>query len=716
NSTEPGITNISLYGTFQNELGCDNDYDYDCNIPALTKNEISGQWEGNVMLPAGCYSYLVKETVGCNDINYYGENGENYGSYIQLYVPSEGEITFSYDPQTHIISSTPYSPVPQEVTKVSLLGSLQDELGCAYYYENECDSPGLEFNSDSGALEGSFTLPGGCYSYLVKETSVCNITYYGENGIEGGNEIQLYVPSAGEITFSYDPETHIVTTTPFYEIPQEVTKVSLIGTLQDELGCADDFDPYCDKPELLFNPVSGAWEGSFTLPPGCYIYWVKETSVCNGTFYGENGIELGVGIELYVPTESEITFSYDPQTHILSSTPHSGAPQEVTKVSLIGTLQDELGCANDFEYECDSPALQFNISSGAWEGSFTLPAGCYIYWVKETFGCNDITFYGENGNSWGNGISLYVPSDSEITFSYDPLTHIMSTTPYTDISTVNQCPDDISVNNSPGICGAVVTYPEFVASADCGGEIIAIIQTEGLPSGSLFPVGVTSNTFLLTTTTGEQITCSFDVIVMDTESPVISNLNQNYEPLWPVNHKMIPVFIDYLASDNCNIATTVLSVTSNELENGLGDGDQAPDWEILDEHNVLLRAERSGKGNGREYYITIKVTDSSGNFTEQLVTVTVPRDNGKKSEEVIGSELSNNKYILYPNAADDIINLKGPKSTSNSSYAIYDMLGVWRKQGKINNDQIEVISLPSGVYILKFEVDKEYIFKKFIKN
>ncbi|MCJ7759476.1 MAG: T9SS type A sorting domain-containing protein, partial [Gillisia sp.] len=456
---------------------------------------------------------------------------------------------------------------------------------------------------------------------------------------------------------------------------------------------------------------------NFTLPAGCYTYIVKETFGCNNvTFYGENGIEWGNEIQLYVPSDGEITFSYDPQTHILTSTPYSGAPQEVTKVSLMGSLQDELGCAYDYDYYCDDPALLFNSGSGAWEGNFTLPAGCYTYIVKETFGCNNVTFYGENGIEWGNEIELYAPSDGEITFSYDPQTHIMSSTPYTDISTLNQCPNNISVNNSPGICGAIVNYPEFVVTANCGGEILSITQTEGLPGGSFFPIGITTNTFLLTKTTGDVKTCSFDVIVIDTESPVISDLNQIYEPLWPPNHKMVPVFIEYFASDNCNITSTELKVSSNEPESGPEKGDKTPDWEILDEHNVLLRAERSGKGDGREYYITIKVIDSSGNFTQQFVTVTVPLNNSKMSEEFSASENSSEKYILYPNAAVDIINLKGPKSTSGHAYAIYDMLGVMKKQGTIDNEQIEVRTLLSGVYILKFEMDKGYIFKKFIKN
>jgi len=711
------VTKVSLLGSLQDELGCEYDNDYECDQSSLLFNPGSGAWEGSFVLPAGCYIYRVKETFGCYNEILYGENGTEWGEFIQLYVPEDSMMMFSYDPQTHIMSSSPYSGAPQEVTLVSLIGTLQDELGCDQDFDYECGHPALQFNPGSGAWEGSFVLPAGCYIYRVKETFGCyDQTLYGENGIEWGEVIQLYVPEDVEIAFSYNTQTHIMSSTPYSGAPQEVTIVSLIGTLQNELGCDYDYDYECGHPALQFNPSSGAWEGSVQLPAGCYSYRVKETFGCyNETLYGENGAEWGNDIQLYVPEDGEMTFSYNPQTHIMSSSPYSGAPQEVTHVSLMGSLQDELGCAQDYDYECDNPTLQFNSSLGTWEGSFILPAGCFTYIVKETFGCN-VTLFGEYGIPWGGEIQLFVPVESEITFSYDTQTHIVSTTPYTDISTLNQCPDTIYVNNTPGSCGAIVDYPEFVATANCGGDILSIKQTEGLPSGTMFPVGITTNSFLFTKTTGEEKTCSFDVVVFDTESPVISDINKVHEPLWPPNHKMVPVFLDYNVTDNCGAANIELYIASNEPENGLGDGDTAPDWEILDEHHVMLRAERSGKGNGRQYTITIRAIDASGNYMEYDVFVKVASDNSKLIDGWMDSESRSNEFSLYPNPANDVIHIKGPKSSSSYSYIIYDMLGAIKKEGIMRNDQIEIEALSNGLYMLKLETDKGTIYKKFITN
>ncbi|WP_242117791.1 carbohydrate binding domain-containing protein [Aestuariivivens sediminicola] len=318
------------------------------------------------------------------------------------------------------------------------------------------------------------------------------------------------------------------------------------------------------------------------------------------------------------------------------------------------------------------------------------------------------------GIGWQNGPNIPVLKGTyDITFNrlsgqYD---FMAITCPIPEL----QCPSDIYLENIAGLCGAYVDFPEISPPVNCGGEI-TLEQTSGLPSGSFFPVGTTTNSFVLTNATGDTATCSFNVTVFDNEPPVISDLEETYKPLWPPNHKMVPVFIPYMTSDNCNIATTELYISSNEPVNGLGDGDKEPDWDIVDEHNVLLRAERSGNGNGREYYITIRVFDDSWNYTERQITISVLHDKGKITQRFIPSETITNTFILYPNGADEIINIKGPLSPSGSNYSIYNMFGVSKRHGTIKNNQINVKTLPQGLYVLGFETDHGYCYKKFIKK
>jgi hypothetical protein len=114
----------------------------------------------------------------------------------------------------------------------------------------------------------------------------------------------------------------------------------------------------------------------------------------------------------------------------------------------------------------------------------------------------------------------------------------------------------------------------------------------------------------------------------DVTPPVISGVSVTPSLLWPANHKLALVTVNYTASDNCGVAGTSLSATSNEPDNGLGDGDQPNDIQLIpgDNHHLYLRAERSGIGAGRVYAITITCTDIHGNRTTQTALVAVPHD------------------------------------------------------------------------------------------
>ena len=81
------------------------------------------------------------------------------------------------------------------------------------------------------------------------------------------------------------------------------------------------------------------------------------------------------------------------------------------------------------------------------------------------------------------------------------------------------CPGNINVNVDPGICGAVVNFLTPVGLDNCSGPVTS--QTLGLASGSVFPVGTTTNTFLVTDGSGNTASCSFTVTVLDNEKPVI---------------------------------------------------------------------------------------------------------------------------------------------------------------------------------------------------
>ena len=114
--------------------------------------------------------------------------------------------------------------------------------------------------------------------------------------------------------------------------------------------------------------------------------------------------------------------------------------------------------------------------------------------------------------------------------------------------------------------------------------------------------------------------------------PTITNATADPSTLWPPNHRMVNVTVSYDTTDNCPLppGSCTLSVTSNEPVLGRGSGHTSPDWIVVDEHHVLLRAEREGGGSGRIYTTTITCTDSGGNSSEEQVEVTVAHDQGRR--------------------------------------------------------------------------------------
>jgi len=150
----------------------------------------------------------------------------------------------------------------------------------------------------------------------------------------------------------------------------------------------------------------------------------------------------------------------------------------------------------------------------------------------------------------------------------------------------------------------------------------------------------------INTPTLDSVTITFNE---DTTPPVISSVTATPNLLWPPNHQLVTVTVSVTASDDSGSPVTnqIVSVTSNEPDDGLGDGDTPNDIQNINELTVQLRAERSGKGTGRIYTITVSSTDACGNTATATVAVTVPKNQGKGAPGLVpaATALSRN----YPN-------------------------------------------------------------------
>ncbi len=81
--------------------------------------------------------------------------------------------------------------------------------------------------------------------------------------------------------------------------------------------------------------------------------------------------------------------------------------------------------------------------------------------------------------------------------------------------------------------------------------------------------------------------------VCDEIAPTLE-ISLSVDTLWPANHKYVDVTATVLATDNFDVAPVVelLSVTSSEADEGLGDGDFPDDIVVVDDYSFQLRAER----------------------------------------------------------------------------------------------------------------------------
>jgi hypothetical protein len=205
--------------------------------------------------------------------------------------------------------------------------------------------------------------------------------------------------------------------------------------------------------------------------------------------------------------------------------------------------------------------------------------------------------------------------------------------------------------NSTVECGPATTYTAIVS--DANGDAMQVVWTlNGVPvqtdqvaaggppttapvefTGDL-PLGINTLAVTATDSTGAVGTCTSTITVVDTTPPVIVSAAVNPKSLWPPNHKMVPVRVSAVVTDECGPATwEILSISSNESASAAGSGNTPPDWRITGDETALVRAERSGKNKvGRIYTITLQATDGSGNVSAPAtVSVTVGHDQGKNN-------------------------------------------------------------------------------------
>ncbi len=193
------------------------------------------------------------------------------------------------------------------------------------------------------------------------------------------------------------------------------------------------------------------------------------------------------------------------------------------------------------------------------------------------------------------------------------------------------CPPSAVVECSAGAAPVSFSHPTATDNCAIAGTSCTAV------SGDVFPLGTTNVSCTAADGAGNSSDCDFDIVVADTTPPEVGT--STIEPLWSPNHKYVTRTLadcGVVVQDVCQgpislteASAAITCVTSDEPDNGLGDGDQETDMVIVDAETVMLRAERSGHGDGRVYQIHFTVSDAAGNVSQDVCEVTVPRNRSK---------------------------------------------------------------------------------------
>jgi hypothetical protein len=142
-------------------------------------------------------------------------------------------------------------------------------------------------------------------------------------------------------------------------------------------------------------------------------------------------------------------------------------------------------------------------------------------------------------------------------------------------------------------------------------------------------LGKTAVTFTARDHRANPAACDSVVRVRDTQPPQVA-LALSHQELWPPNHRLVTVTATVQVTDRCDPSASfqLLSVTSNERDDGQGDGDTSGDIQGVEpgtpDTSFLLRAERSGAGSGRVYTVVYRARDGAGNVAPAVAVVRVP--------------------------------------------------------------------------------------------
>lgn len=420
----------------------------------------------------------------------------------------------------------------------------------------------------------------------------------------------------------------------------------------------------------------------------------------------------------------------------------------------------------EYDYEITAPVLDVNLDSN---GNATINAQDLLYSISVD--CGNYTVLG--GSPLGATIDF---SCADVGLNTIPVQATNDTGAVSTCSAIVNvignggggpltCPGNITQNNDPGICGAVVTYT-VDSPAGCGSGTLT--QTAGIASGDTFPIGTTTNTFEYDDGVNPIQTCSFDVTVTDSENPITVCQNITVQLDASGNATIVAADVDGGSNDNCGIASRSIDVSSFDCSN-LGTNNVtltvtdvngnsstciavvtvqdllSPDITCPSNQTVVVP---SGEMYTLPDYFGIGEASATDNCTDPVTitsqnpaagtqlgdgvhTISLTAEDGSGNisvctfELTVDVELSVNEIglqqiTLFPNPAKDQVVLDNPQALSLENLSIYDIRGRLILKVNLNTmgmrKTIDVSKMAAATYFIKIETKNGQIVRRLIKE
>lgn len=253
------------------------------------------------------------------------------------------------------------------------------------------------------------------------------------------------------------------------------------------------------------------------------------------------------------------------------------------------------------------------------------------------------------------------------------------------LPTVTSCPTDITVDAAMGSCSQIVSYDTPTATDNCSTNMQL---TVGLPSGSDFPIGITTVTHTFTDPSSNTIECLFNVTVVDNQAPSLISCPDSIVVTTAVDQcNMMVEWEAPVASDNCSIS----EMTSNKASGSL--------FEVGRDTITYLAEDAAGNNSSCSFEVIVNAGDPD--FCNSVTS----------TDDLEEADFA---FSIFPNPATNQVNINYTTETLSAAHLrLFNAKGqeVYQRQlGKTlgeNRFTLDVDRFANGLYLIQLSLNNQ---------